>query len=157
MFNRLKLLVTILMVTWLAGCALAPTQNGQFGTVPVDATDITIYQCSATKESFTKYQPELGSLQLMPFAATVIDGGANWVATYPGGKVTSPQLYKDLLGKIDGAVDLTTGQRFYKIRALGAKAPIFSTSTVDPLTGTGNGMTFLQCTLAPEPGEILTK
>lgn len=149
MFNRLKLLVTILMVTWLAGCTLAPTQNGQFGTVPVDATNFTVYQCSATKETFSKFQPQLGSLQLQPYAAMVIDGGSNWVATYPGGKVESPQLYKDLLGKIDGAVDLTTGQRYYKIRAMGAKAPVFSTSTVNPNTGDGEGMTFLQCTLAP--------
>ena len=150
MLKSLKLLVGVLMITWLAGCAIAPTQNGQFGTVPVDATDITIYQCSATKESFTKYQPELGSLQLMPFVATVIDGGANWVATYPGGKVESPQLYKDLLGKIDGAIDLTTGARYYKIKARDAKAPVYSTSTVNSMTGNGEGMTFLQCTLVPE-------
>lgn len=144
------------MVVALTGCAIAPSQSGQFGTVPVEATSFTVYQCSATKETFVHYQPQLGSLQLLPFGATVIDTGANWVATYPNGKVETPQLFKDLLGKIDGAVDVTTGTRYYRIKGFNAKAPTFSYSTVSPLTGDGEGMTFLQCTVAPEPGEPLT-
>ncbi|QVW55788.1 hypothetical protein pEaSNUABM9_00207 [Erwinia phage pEa_SNUABM_9] len=157
MLKRLMLLVTVVMATLLAGCAIAPNQSGQFGTVPVEATSFTIYQCSATKETFTHFQPQLGSLQLQPYSATVIDNGAGWVATYPGGKVESPQLYKDLLGKIDGAIDLTTGARYYRIHARDAKAPVFSTSTVSATTGDGEGMTFLQCVLAPDPGESLVK
>ncbi|ANZ48736.1 hypothetical protein BIZ83_gp117 [Erwinia phage vB_EamM_ChrisDB] len=156
MLKRLMLMVVV-MSTLLAGCAIAPNQSGQFGTVPVEATSFTIYQCSATKENFTRFQPQLGSLQLQPYSATVIDNGAGWVATYPDGKVESPQLYKDLLGKIDGAVDLSTGARYYRIHALGARAPVFSTSTVNPNTGDGIGMTFLQCVLAPDSGESLVK
>ncbi|QVW28677.1 hypothetical protein pEaSNUABM8_00180 [Erwinia phage pEa_SNUABM_8] len=156
MLKRLMLLVTVVMATLLAGCAIAPNQSGQFGTVPVEATSFTIYQCSATKETFTHFQPQLGSLQLQPYSATVIDNGAGWVATYPGGKVESPQLYKDLLGKIDGAIDLTDGARYYRIKGRD-KPPVFSTSTVDATTGNGTGMTFLQCVLAPDPGEPLAK
>lgn len=145
MFKRLMLLAVFL----LAGCQLAPTSTGQFGTVPVESQSFVAYQCSATKEAFTHFTPQLGALQLLPFSATVIDTGSNWVATYPGGKVESPQLYKDLLGKIDGAVDLTTGTRYYRIKPRDAKAPVFSTSTVNPMTGDGVGMTFLQCSVFP--------
>jgi len=147
-----KYLFAVLASALLAGCAMAPNQAGQFGTVPVETAEtFAVYQCSATQETFAHFQPQLGKLQLLPFAATVIDNGSTWVATFPGGKVESPQLYKDLLGKIDGAVDVTTGIRYYRIRGVNAKAPTYSYSSVDGRTGEGTGMTFLQCTPTPTP------
>lgn len=156
----MKYLVAALLAVLLSGCAMAPNASGQFGTVPVEtASTFAVYQCSATKESFSHFQPQLGKLQLLPFAATVVDNGSTWAATFPGGKIESPQLYKDLLGKIDGAVDMTTGIRYYRIRGLNAKAPTFSFSTVNPVSGDGEGMTFLQCTEAPpaQPTPLVTK
>lgn len=153
-----KYMMAMLFVIFgLSGCALSPTPSGAFGTVPATSTSLTIYQCSAAKETFVHFQPQLGQVELLPFSTTVIDGGSNWIATYPDGKVQTPPLYKDLLGKIDGAVDMTTGTRYYKVKGLNAAlTPTYSYSSVDPLTGTGSGMTFFRCELAPTPEDTAT-
>lgn len=150
MFKKICMAGLMMMALILSGCALQSSTAGQFGTVPVEAKAFTVYQCTAAKESFVHYQPQVGKLQLMPFSATVTDNGATWHASYPEGSVQSPQLFKDLLGKIDGSVD-ATGERYYRIHLLPSKAPSYSYSTVDPLTGDGEGMTFFNCGVTPEP------
>ncbi|ANZ49246.1 hypothetical protein HUXLEY_164 [Erwinia phage vB_EamM_Huxley] len=149
MMRKLQMLFVALIML-AAGCAMAPNTTDQFGTIPVAATEFTVYQCSAAKETFVKYQPQLGKLELMPFSVTVVDNGATWHASYPGGDVQTPQLYKDLLGKIDGSVDLFTGTRYYRLHGSQGKNATYSYSTVDPTTGNGEGMTFLQCATSPD-------
>ncbi|QVW56303.1 hypothetical protein pEaSNUABM6_00167 [Erwinia phage pEa_SNUABM_6] len=155
-------MMIIACVMLLSGCALAPNTTGQFGTIPVAATDFTVYQCSAAKETFVKYQPQIGKLELLPFSATVVDNGATWHASYPGGGIQSPQLYKDLLGKIDGSIELLTGTRYYRLHGSQGKNATYSYSNVDPATGNGEGMTFFQCVTEGQPslnstGLLVTK
>ncbi|QQO90649.1 hypothetical protein pEaSNUABM42_00165 [Erwinia phage pEa_SNUABM_42] len=161
MMRKLQMLFVALIML-VAGCAMAPNPTGQFGTIPVAATEFTVYQCSAAKETFVKYQPQIGKLELMPFSVTVVDNGATWHASYPSGDVQSPQLFKDLLGKIDGSVDPLTGTRYYRLHGSQGKNATYSYSTVDPSTGNGEGMTFFQCVTEGQPslnttGLLVTK
>ena len=149
MLKKMCMAGLMLMAFVLSGCALQSSPTGQFGTVPVAAKDFTVYQCTAAKETFVHYQPQIGKLQLLPFSASITENGATWHASYPGGDIQSPQMYKDLLGKIDGSVD-ANGVRYYRVHLLPNKAPTFSYSTVNPITGDGEGMTFFQCSVAPE-------
>ncbi|AWN08856.1 hypothetical protein MLDJOKPK_00284 [Salmonella phage SPAsTU] len=141
------LLFVFAFISLLTGCAMAPDSKGQFSTVPVTNHDMVIYTCTGANETFSDFRPELSNLQLLPRAVTVIDVGANWVATWKGNKLESPQLYKDLLGKVDGNIDPITGQRFYRLNAVLSGSPTFSYSTVNPTTGSGKGMTFFRCTI----------
>ncbi|QVW55318.1 hypothetical protein pEaSNUABM29_00278 [Erwinia phage pEa_SNUABM_29] len=143
------LLFVFAFISLLSGCAMAPDDQGQFSTVPVTNHDMVIYTCTGANESFSDYRPVLNNLQLLPRAVTIMDVGANWVATWEGGKLESPQLYKDMLGKIDGNINTQSGQRFYRINGVLTATPTFSYSDVNPLTGTGKGMTFFRCTQGP--------
>ncbi|QXO09603.1 hypothetical protein pEaSNUABM11_00179 [Erwinia phage pEa_SNUABM_11] len=136
----LRFICAFLVTLTLGGCALTNV-NGAFTAVPVPAGDIQTYTCTGAQETFVNWQPQLASTKLYPVAVTVIDNGSNWVATFDGGKIESPQLYKDLLGKIDGSVDLLQGTRYYRLKTT---PPTYSYSTVDA-SGNGTGATFFRC------------
>jgi hypothetical protein len=155
----LRFIGAFLITLMLGGCALT-TVNGAFTAVPVPAGDLQTYTCTGAQETFEGWAPSLAQTKLYPVAVTVIDNGSNWVATFDGGKIESPQLYKDLLGKIDGNVDLLTGTRYYR---LNTTPPTFSYSNVD-VNGNGTGATFFRCqigtgddaTAAATPASALT-
>ncbi|ANZ49525.1 hypothetical protein WELLINGTON_172 [Erwinia phage Wellington] len=155
----LRFIAAFFVAMLLGGCALTTT-NGQFSTAPVAPTDFVTYTCTGAQETFVNWRPDVAQVKLYPVAVTVIDNGSNWVATFPGGKVESPQLYKDLLGKVDGSVDLLQGTRYYR---LNTTPPTYSYSTVD-MSGNGSGATFFRCqvgtgdaaTAAATPASSLT-
>ncbi len=155
MLKRFLLVITAAFL--LASCALQPTANGQFSTVPVESHDMVIYTCMGVEQDFTNYKPVVSSTNLMLGSVTVIDTGANWVATWPNGKIESPQLYKDLLGKVNGNIDPITGQRYYRVNGLLSKTPTFAYSTLEYKTGDGKGITFFHCKegVAPDTGTML--
>ncbi|ANZ48187.1 hypothetical protein ASESINO_174 [Erwinia phage vB_EamM_Asesino] len=143
------LMCVLAFIVMLSGCAMKANDNGQFSTVPVTNHDMVIYTCTGVETQFVDYRPVVTSIAVMPRAVTVMDVGANWVATWEGGKLEAPQLYKDLLGKIDGNIDTVSGKRFYRTNGLLTGSPSFDYSTVNPLTGNGSGMTFFRCTVGP--------
>jgi len=147
----LRFICAFMLTLMLGGCALS-TVNGQFSTVPVPATDFQTYTCTGAQETFVAWKPDLTQVKLYPVAVTVIDNGSNWVATFDGGKVESPQLYKDLLGKIDGNVDLLTGTRYYR---LNTTPPTYSYSNVDA-SGNGTGATFFRCQVGTSDTAVAT-
>ncbi|ECE0087253.1 hypothetical protein SI71_16660 [Salmonella enterica subsp. enterica] len=54
-------------------------------------------------------------------------------------------MFKDVVGKIDGNVNTTTGERYYRINKTANDSPTYSFSDVNPHTGEGKGMTFFRC------------
>ena len=135
----------VLGVWWLAGCAMVQSPDGQFSTEPVPLMEPQVFQCSVAKETFKGFKPELGNLELMFYRARVTDHGAYWEADVDGKQVTSPQLFKDMLGKLDGSLDPNTGARFYRLHFTNTNPPYYSFSTVNPKTGDGTGMTLFRC------------
>lgn len=140
------LLFVFAFISLLTGCALNASSTEQFSNEPVPNRDMVIYTCTGAQEEFENHRPMLNNLQLMSRSVTVVDIGTNWVATWDGGKLESPVLYKDVLGKVDGNVNLDTGERFYRINNVMNDNPTFSYSNVNQTTGSGNGMTFFRCT-----------
>lgn len=65
--------------------------------------------------------------------------GCKLVATWDGGKLESPMMFKDVVGKIDGNVNTTTGERYYRINKTANDSPTYSFSDVNPHTGKVKG------------------
>ncbi|ECF2860915.1 hypothetical protein E2G70_11045 [Salmonella enterica subsp. enterica serovar Agona] len=140
-----RILVVVAFVMTLASCAIQPNAEGQFSTVPVDQHDMVIYTCTGASQEFVDFKPVPSSLKLMPLSVLVMDTGANWVASWNEGKIESPQLYKDLLGKVDGNLNVVTGERYYRVNGLLSKTPTFAYSSINYKTGEGKGVTFFRC------------
>lgn len=135
------MIVVLALVFGLTGCALTQSPTGQFNTVPAAQKDLSVYTCYGASEKFANFQPQVSNLQLWPITVQVFDVGSSWAATYEGGKLESPQLYNDLIGKVDGAIDTKAGTRYYRVNGV---SPTFSYSSVDA-DGNGSGVTFFRC------------
>lgn len=140
-----RLFIVFAFISLLTGCVQSPSNIGQFSSTPVKNHDLVIYTCTGTQEKFIDYRPVLDNLQKMPRSVTVLDVGASWVATWDGGKLESPKMFKDVIGKIDGNVNTATGERYYRINKTVNDGPTYSFSDVNPHTGEGKGMTFFRC------------
>ncbi|MCU6316431.1 hypothetical protein KWH52_17080, partial [Proteus mirabilis] len=140
-----RVLVVVAFVMTLAISSIQPNAAGLISTAFADQHNMVIYTCNGASHELVDFNSVPSSLKLMPLSVLVMDTGANWVASWNEGKIESPQLYKDLLGKVDGNLNVVTGERYYRVNGLLSKTPTFAYSTVNYKTGEGKGVTFFRC------------
>ena len=135
-----RVLVALLFSLLVSGCSLSTVAQGVFNGDPVAKKEPVTYTCIGATEYFVGFKPNIEQLQIWPFNVTVDDEGASWTATYPNGKLVSPQLYRGDQPRLVGGVD-DTGHRWYRIDS---PRLVFSHSQLNDV-GTGEGMTFFHC------------
>lgn len=135
-----RVLVALLFSLLVSGCSLSTVAQGVFNGDAVAKKEPVTYTCIGATEYFVGFKPNIEQLQIWPFNVTVVDEGASWTATYPNGKLVSPQLYRGDQPRLVGGVD-DTGHRWYRIDS---PRLVFSHSQLNDV-GTGEGMTFFHC------------
>lgn len=135
-----RVLFAMLFSLLVAGCSLSTVVEGVFDGDAVAKKAPVTYTCIGATEYFVGFKPNIEQLQIWPFNVTVVDEGATWTATYPNGKLVSPQLYRGTNARLVGGVD-EAGDRWYRVDS---PRLVFSHSQLNDV-GTGEGMTFFHC------------
>ena len=136
----IRALFTVLFCLVVTACTITDIANTMFDGKAVPKKEPVSYTCIGATEYFEGFKPQMEQMQIWPFNVTVVDEGSNWQATFPNGRLESPQLNYGASPRVVGGVD-AVGHRWYR-----ADSPklVFSHSQLDDL-GNGEGMTFFHC------------
>lgn len=125
----------------LIACVSCTTTPEPFTTIPAVTTPAIGLTCSVSSERIRDHHVEAESRTLWDFPAIVIDNGSTWRATDRFGLLASPQLYHGSTNRIDGSVNYSTGERFYRVNF---PVRIYNYSKVGS-DGDGVGRTYYDC------------
>lgn len=135
-----RVLFALLFSLLVSGCSLSTVAQGVFSGEPVAKKEPVTYTCIGATETFEGFKPQMEQMQIWPFNVTVVDEGSNWQATFPNGRLESPQLYYGDSARVVGGSD-PDGHRWYRIDS---PRLMFTHSKLSS-SGDGEGVTFFHC------------
>ena len=136
----IRALFAVLFCLVVTACTITDITNTMFDGKAVPKKEPVSYTCIGATEYFEGFKPQMEQMQIWPFNVTVVDEGSNWQATFPNGRLESPQLYYGDSARVVGGSD-PDGHRWYRIDS---PRLMFTHSKLSS-SGDGEGVTFFHC------------